>query len=668
MAAAAKIREETGIDVETLWGDDGFVMRFPDVDEPPEPRLLLPDPDEVQALVVRQLGATALFAAKFRENAARSLLLPKRRPGMRAPLWQQRKRAADLLAVASRYGSFPVLLETYRECLRDFFDMPALVSTLTDVRSRKIRVATVDSEKPSPFAASLLFSYVASFLYDGDAPLAERRAQALAVDQSQLRELLGDAELRELLDAEAMDGDRAAAAAARSAVPRQERRRRSRHAARHRRSDAGRTARTGGQRRRRRQRRRARSRRAAFSPCASPARRGSSPSRTRRGTAMASACRCRPAFPSRCCSRCAIRSANWRCATRGRTRRSRPRTFAARYALGPVAGRSGADAADRRRAAGRGRVPSRRHRARMDGRRRAAHAPEPLARQTPARNRAGRPDRPRPVRHNVARRGEAAARRRRAARRDRAAAGRAAARLDSRDRNSARADRAATIPRISTPSRRPAKSSGSASSRSAIAMAASRCISRSICRSCCRRMPESALSRPASESAHGESAKATRGQEGPACIPDQISTRAKRRSSNTCGRMAPRFLDPCTKRPAGAIRAETVDALWNLAWKGLVTNDTFHALRAFTAARAARQNSAAARRCRCRRVPIAPPRPAVGRGPVDARPNRSAPATDATRWSAAVAQQLLARHGVVTREGSRRRIAFRADLAASIRC
>ena len=173
--------------------------------EPPDTRLLLPDPDEVQALVVRQLGSTALFAAKFRENAARSLLLPKRRPGMRTPLWQQRKRSADLLAVASRYGSFPVLLETYRECLRDFFDMPALVATLADVRSRTVRVAVVDSETPSPFAASLLFSYVASFLYDGDAPLAERRAQALAVDQSQLRELLGDAELRELLDAESMD-------------------------------------------------------------------------------------------------------------------------------------------------------------------------------------------------------------------------------------------------------------------------------------------------------------------------------------------------------------------------------------------------------------------------------------------------------------------------------
>ncbi len=231
MAVAAKIREERGIDVETLWGDDGFVVRFPDVDEPPDIRLLLPDPDDVQALVVRQLGATALFAAKFRENAARSLLLPKRRPGMRAPLWQQRKRSANLLAVASKYGSFPVLLETYRECLRDFFDMPALVGTLADVRSRRIRVATADSEQPSPFAASLLFSYVASFLYDGDAPLAERRAQALSVDQGQLRDLIGDIELRELLDADSMQALERELQRLDPAVPREERRRRARHAA-----------------------------------------------------------------------------------------------------------------------------------------------------------------------------------------------------------------------------------------------------------------------------------------------------------------------------------------------------------------------------------------------------------------------------------------------------
>ena len=206
MAAAAKIREETGIDVETLWGDDGFVVRFPDVDEPPDPRLLLPDPDEVQALVVRQLGATALFAAKFRENAARSLLLPKRRPGMRAPLWQQRKRAADLLAVASRYGSFPVLLETYRECLRDFFDMPALVATLADVRSRNdprrrrsIRRSRRRLPRRCSSATSPAFCTTATRRW----PSAARRRWPSI--RAQLRELLGDAELRELLDAESMD-------------------------------------------------------------------------------------------------------------------------------------------------------------------------------------------------------------------------------------------------------------------------------------------------------------------------------------------------------------------------------------------------------------------------------------------------------------------------------
>jgi ATP-dependent Lhr-like helicase len=201
MAVAARIQREIGVDVETLWSDDGFVVRFPDVEAPPDPALLMPDPKDVEALVLRQLGGTALFAARFRENAGRSLLLPKRRAGSRAPLWQQRKKATDLLAVASRFGSFPVLLETYRECLRDIFDLPALVETLTAIRKRTIRVEVVDPASPSPFAASLLFGYVANFLYDGDAPLAERRAQALSVDQAQLRELIGDAELRDLLDA-----------------------------------------------------------------------------------------------------------------------------------------------------------------------------------------------------------------------------------------------------------------------------------------------------------------------------------------------------------------------------------------------------------------------------------------------------------------------------------
>ena len=205
MAVTARIRNRTGMDVEVMWGDEGFVVRFPEVEQPPDPQLLIPDVDEVEALVLRQLGSTSLFAARFRETAARALLLPRRRPGMRTPLWQQRKRAADLLAVASRFGSFPALLETYREVLRDHFDMPALVETLRKISARTLRVATVDSRVPSPFAASLLFSYVANYIYDGDAPLAERRAQALSVDQAQLRELLGDAELRELLDPEALE-------------------------------------------------------------------------------------------------------------------------------------------------------------------------------------------------------------------------------------------------------------------------------------------------------------------------------------------------------------------------------------------------------------------------------------------------------------------------------
>jgi ATP-dependent helicase Lhr and Lhr-like helicase len=200
MAVAAQVRQAGGPHLETMWIDDGFVLRFPDVDAPPDPALLVPDPDAATGLVVRQLGGTALFAAKFREASARALLLPRRRAQGRAPLWQQRKRASDLLAVASQYPSFPMLLEAHRECLRDTFDMPALVDVLRSVRDGDIRVHVVDTQKPSPFAASLLFGYVGNFIYDGDAPLAERRAQALSIDQSQLQDLLGDADLRELLD------------------------------------------------------------------------------------------------------------------------------------------------------------------------------------------------------------------------------------------------------------------------------------------------------------------------------------------------------------------------------------------------------------------------------------------------------------------------------------
>lgn len=204
LAVTARIRAAGGPDVETQWGDDGFMLRFPDTDGVPDANALLLAPAEAADLVLRQLGSTALFAAKFRENAARALLLPRRRAQGRAPLWQQRKRASDLLAVAARYPDFPILLETYRECMRDVFDMPALQEVLQAINDQQLRVHVADTRKASPFASSLLFSYVIDHIYDGDAPLAERRAQALTIDQDQLRELLGEADLRELLDPDAI--------------------------------------------------------------------------------------------------------------------------------------------------------------------------------------------------------------------------------------------------------------------------------------------------------------------------------------------------------------------------------------------------------------------------------------------------------------------------------
>ncbi len=205
MAVTAKLRAHHGAEMESMWSEDGFVLRFPESDEPPEVEPILMEAEEAAELVLRQLGSTALFAAKFRESASRALLLPRRRADGRTPLWQQRKRAYDLLSVAARYPSFPILLEAYRECLRDVFDMPALMEILRAIGNRSLRVHTVDSRTPSPFASALLFSYVANYIYDGDAPLAERRAQALSIDQDQLRELMGDSDLRELLDLNAIE-------------------------------------------------------------------------------------------------------------------------------------------------------------------------------------------------------------------------------------------------------------------------------------------------------------------------------------------------------------------------------------------------------------------------------------------------------------------------------
>jgi ATP-dependent helicase Lhr and Lhr-like helicase len=206
LAIAARLRERyQGMDVQALHTDDGIVLRVPDTDEPPSAAIAEFDADEIDPLVTAELGGSALFASRFRECAARALLLPRRQPGRRSPLWQQRQRSAQLLAVAARYGTFPIVLETIRECVQDVFDVPALAGLMRDLASRKVRLVEVETPTASPFGRSLLFRYVGAFMYEGDSPLAERRAQALALDSSLLAELLGQADLRELLDPQVVE-------------------------------------------------------------------------------------------------------------------------------------------------------------------------------------------------------------------------------------------------------------------------------------------------------------------------------------------------------------------------------------------------------------------------------------------------------------------------------
>ncbi|WP_415949323.1 ATP-dependent helicase [Streptomyces sp. KLOTTS4A1] len=226
LALGAKLAEKYGMDAQVMHADDGIVLRLPDADLmgmdllDQEPLNLGTDFDseqapvgaadvvfdrgEVNQLVTDQVGGSALFASRFRECAARALLLPRRSPGRRTPLWQQRQRAAQLLEVASEFGSFPIVLEAVRECLQDVFDVPGLTELMGDIESRRVRLVEVTTPEPSPFARSLLFGYVAQFLYEGDSPLAERRAAALSLDSRLLAELLGQAELRELLDADVL--------------------------------------------------------------------------------------------------------------------------------------------------------------------------------------------------------------------------------------------------------------------------------------------------------------------------------------------------------------------------------------------------------------------------------------------------------------------------------
>ncbi|MGX1854630.1 Lhr family helicase [Streptomyces sp. NPDC055299] len=236
LALGARLAERYGMDAQVMHADDGIVLRLPDADlmgldlldgdagfdpaadpglhtrgteyDPEQSPVgaadVAFDHGEVDQLVTDQVGGSALFASRFRECAARALLLPRRSPGKRTPLWQQRQRAAQLLQVASEFGSFPIVLEAVRECLQDVFDVPGLTELMRDIEARRVRLVEVTTPEPSPFARSLLFGYVAQFLYEGDSPLAERRAAALSLDSRLLAELLGQAELRELLDAEVL--------------------------------------------------------------------------------------------------------------------------------------------------------------------------------------------------------------------------------------------------------------------------------------------------------------------------------------------------------------------------------------------------------------------------------------------------------------------------------
>ncbi len=210
LALSARIHERFGLDADAIWSDDGIVLHLPDLDAdeaeslPSAAELILLEPDEVEQAVTAELGGSALFGARFRENASRALLIPRAYPGKRTPLWQQRLKAQNLLEVARRYADFPIVLETYRECLRDVLDVPGLEELLRGMHTREISLVEVETQTASPFASSLLFDYVATYMYEGDTPSAERRAAALSLDRDLLRELLGQEELRELIDPDAL--------------------------------------------------------------------------------------------------------------------------------------------------------------------------------------------------------------------------------------------------------------------------------------------------------------------------------------------------------------------------------------------------------------------------------------------------------------------------------
>ena len=341
LAINARLRERYGIDGQAIASDDGIVIRIPDTDaEPPTGEVIAFEPDEIDDLVTQEVGGSALFASRFRECAARALLLPRRDPGRRSPLWQQRQRSAALLEVASKYPSFPIVLEAVRECLQDVYDLPALVGLMRRVQRREVGIHDVDTHQPSPYARSLLFGYVAQFVYEGDSPIAERRAAALALDQGLLAELLGRAELRELLDPDVL-------AEIEATLQRTDPERRARDA-----EGVADLLRWLGPLTDRARSRTAASRparppsgwplsptRAARSSSGWPARSAGRRSRTSVACATASAYRSHPAHPTRSPSRSTIRSPTWSAASPAPTARSRSADVSARLGLGVAVAR-----------------------------------------------------------------------------------------------------------------------------------------------------------------------------------------------------------------------------------------------------------------------------------------------------------------------------------------
>ena len=622
LVLAARLRERYGVDVASMHSDDGIVLRLPDTTgEPPEADLAVLDPDDVEREVTAEVGSSALFASRFRECAARALLLPRRDPRRRTPLWQQRQRAAQLLSVASEFASFPITLEAAREVLQDVYDVPGLVELMRDVRARRVRVADVQTESASPFAQSLLFGYVGQFLYEGDAPLAERRAQALALDTGLLAELLGRSELRELLDGEAMAEieaelqrlpDRAASA---------RRRRRRRPAAvrgrpdRRRGPTAGRSAgvaRRAGRRppgargphRRRGALRRHRGRRAAARrPGHGPA--GRRPRGVHRAGGRPAG---RPRRSLRPHARPVPAGRGGRPARPGRRRRHRH----------PAA-------ADRHRPAGHRRVPARRHRSGVVRRRRAARGPAAQPGQAPPGGRAGAHRHAGPVHPGLAVGRRQDARHRRRARRRRAAgrragpgqragvagAARPGARLPPRDARRADQRRRGAVGRRRRPARR-------------------------------RRLDQPRPGRPGAAAA----ARAAGGARGRA-------RRGARRSSAGGQALFFRGLSDLVGATDDTAMAELV---WDLVWAGVLTNDTLAPLRTRLSGGGTHRRSPEA---------AARPRPAGtgargSGGP--AMPIRTGPPTVAGRWSrlpdreanatrrtTARAEALIERHGVLTR-------------------